>query len=444
MRSKTQARVAVTVGAMALSMIGTSFVHGQDAVTINYGLWDANQLPAYQQCATAFQAKNPNITIKITQQGWSDYWTGISTGFASGSAPDVFTDHLAKYPEFVKQNQLMDIQPMVDADKVPTDNYYPGLADLWSKDGKRYGLPKDWDTVATVYNADMLKAAGIDPKVFDTWSWNPTDGGTFEQTIAKLTLDKNGKNGLDPAFDKANVVQYGFVFNGLNDAYGQTTWSPFAVSNGFVFNNGLWGNKYNYDDPNLAATIQYLANLWLKKGYSPDEAAQTSLGNAALFQSKKAAITLDGSWMIGTYVGSTFPVGFGRLPAGPQGRKSMFNGLADSIWVGTQHPKEAWAWVKFLSSADCEDLIGKSGVVFPAIPEAAQLSFKARQDKNVDVSAFLDQANEKGGTFVFPITDNGAQIAQIMSDTMTNIANGKADAASALKAANAQVNALFN
>ena len=429
---------------MTLSTIGASFVHAQDAVTINYGLWDSNQLPAYQQCATAFTAKNPNITVKITQQGWSDYWSGISTGFVGGTAPDVFTDHLAKFPEFVKQNQLMDIQPLIDADKVPTDIYYPGLADLWSKDGKRYGLPKDWDTIGTVYNADMLKAAGVDPKVFDTWAWNPKDGGTFEQTIAKLTIDKNGKNGLDPAFDKANVVQYGFVLGGFQDAYGQTGWSMFAASNGFKYNAGPWATKYNYDDPKLAETFDYLASLWLKKGYSPDAAAQTSLGNSSLFQSKKVAITLDGSWMIGTYVGSTFPVGFGALPTGPTGRQSMFNGLADSIWVGTQHPKEAWAWVKFLASADCEDIIGKSGVVFPAIPEAAQLSFKARQDKGIDVSAFLNQANQKDGTFLFPITDNASQISTIMGDAMAQIATGKSDSATALKAANTAVNALFN
>jgi len=443
MRSKTHWRLVLIFSMVAMSLALSTSSRAQGSVTLNYWLWDGNQLPSYQQCAAAFTAKNPNINIKITQTGWADYWTGVATGFVGGTAPDVFTDHLAKYPEFVQEGQLVDIQPLINQDKVPTDIYYPGLADLWTKDGKRYGLPKDWDTIAMVYNADMLKAAGIDPAIMNTWTWNPQDGGTFEQTIAKLTIDKNGKNGLDPAFDKSNVVQYGFVINGLADAYGQSQWSHFAYSDGWTFNNGVWGNHYNYDSPKLAETIQWLANLWLKKGYSPDEAAQTSLGNASLFQSKKVAITDDGSWMIGTYVGSTFPVGFGRLPTGPVGRMSMFNGLADSIWVGSQHQAEAWQWVKFLASADCEDIVGKAAVVFPAIPEAAQLSFKARQDKGIDVSAFIDQANQKGGTFLFPIADHAAQVTQIVGDALANVATGKADATSALKAANDQVNALF-
>jgi multiple sugar transport system substrate-binding protein len=82
------------------------------------------------------------------------------------------------------------------------------------REGKRYGLPKDWDIIAVFYNADLLTAAGIDPAIMKDWTWNAQDGGTFEETIAKLTLDANGKNGLDPAFDKTNVVQYGFVHQG--------------------------------------------------------------------------------------------------------------------------------------------------------------------------------------------------------------------------------------
>ena len=83
-------------------------------MTLEYWLWDANQLPAYQQCATNFMAKNPNIKVNITQKGWDDYWSGVQNGMITGSAPDVFTDHLAKYPEFASKSQLVDIQPFVD------------------------------------------------------------------------------------------------------------------------------------------------------------------------------------------------------------------------------------------------------------------------------------------------------------------------------------------
>lgn len=418
-------------------------VNAQDSVTIQYWLWDTSQLPPYQQCADDFHAANPNITINVQQLGWGDYWTGISTGFVSGTAPDVFTDHLAKYPEFVGLEQLVDIQPLVDRDGVPTDIYYPGLADLWVKDGKRYGLPKDWDTIAFVYNKDMLDAAGVDPAVMNDWTWNPDDGGTFLETIAKLTIDANGNNGLSPNFDKSNVVQYGFIPDGAGGAYGQTQWSPLAASLGWTYNDGPWSSTYYYDDPRFVETIQFWADLALKYGYSPAYSDITSIGASSLFQASKGALTENGSWMIGTFVASDFPVGFGRLPSGPEGRKSMFNGLADSIWIGSPHVEEAWQWVKYLASPACENVVGASGVVFPAIPEAAAASQQMRADAGVDVSAFVDQANQPDGTFLFPIADHAGDISTIMDEAMQKITLGQDTAANVLPGANAEINSLF-
>ncbi|HQZ21340.1 MAG TPA: sugar ABC transporter substrate-binding protein [Thermoflexales bacterium] len=415
-----------------------------NAVTIRYTLWDSNQLPAYQACADAFMKKTPNIVVKVEQKGWDDYWTGLNTGFASGDAPDVFTDHLAKYPEFVSKNLILDIEPFVQADKVDTKQYLGALADLWMKSGKRFGLPKDWDTVSVMYNADMLKKAGIDPAIMKDWTWNPKDGGQYGEVIAKLTLDKNGKNGLDPAFDKKNVVQYGFSI-GAGGFAGQTEWSHYAASNGFKLTDGPWTTKYYYDDPKLAETIQWLADLSLAKGFAPGIADVKSLGNSTLFQSGKVAMTTDGSWMIGDYVkNSKFTVGFGLLPKGPiGGRRSMFNGLADSIWVGTKHPQEAWQWLKYASSEECEKTVGTFGVVFPAIKSGVDEALKVYKSKGLDVTSFTDLAFDSSSTFLFPITDHGSDVSSIMDATMDSIFLGQKKAADALKDANTKVNALF-
>jgi multiple sugar transport system substrate-binding protein len=428
---------------MIILMLLVTSVQAQDVVTIRYSLWDTNQLPPYQACADLFHEQNPGIQVTVEQLGWDDYWTAISTGFISGDAPDVFTNHLAKYPEFVALEQLVDIQPMVERDGVATDIYYPGLAELWTREGARYGLPKDWDTVAVIYNAELLEAAGVDPAIMQEWTWNPEDGGTFQETIAQLTIDGNGNNGLSPDFDPTTVTQYGYAGNGMGGPYGQTEWSWLTNTTGWMHNNGVWGNEYYYDDPRFISSIQWLADLWLVHGFAAPLEAQTSLGRPALFQAGNVGLIVDGSWMIGTYLSSEFEVGFGRLPIGPEGRRSMFNGLADSIWVGTQHLEESWAWVKFTGSAECQNIVGESGVVFPAIPEAAALSQQVRADAGVDVSAFVDQANEEGGTFLFPITDYGGEINTIMNEAMDSVGLGTGTAADLLPAANAEVNELF-
>jgi multiple sugar transport system substrate-binding protein len=380
----------------------------------------------------------------IEQLGWADYWTNIQTGFVSGEAPDVFTNHLAKYPEFAQLGQLVDIQPLVERDSVPLDIYIEGLADLWVRDGVRYGLPKDWDTIAVVYNVAMLEEAGIDPAIMEEWTWNPQDGGSFGEAIAQLTLDANGNNGLSPDFDRSNVVQYGFIPAGSGGFAGQTEWSHWAVSNGWSHTNGIWGDQYFYDNPELIETMQWYANLHLEHGFAPPISDVTSLGSQAMFNSGAGAMTTDGSWQISNFLtNADFEVGFGLLPIGPEGRKSMFNGLADSIWIGTQHPEEAWQVVKFLASAECQAIVGAAGVVFPATPEGTEISLQVRADQGVDVSAFTEEALDPEGTFLFPITDNGAEIAAIMGPVMDSIMLGEVSAEEALTAANAEVNALF-
>lgn len=416
---------------------------GGDAVEIRYALWDANQLPAYQQCVDDFMAANSGISVVIEQQGWGDYWDGIQTGMVAGNAPDVFTNHLAKYPEFAAKGQLIDIQPFVEGDGVDLGIYLEGLADLWARDGARFGLPKDWDTIAVVYNKDMLEAAGVTEEELNSATWNAADGGTFEEIAAKLTMDANGNNAMSADFDSESVETYGLAF-GTGGAYGQTEWSHYAASNGFVFNDGLYDTKYYYDDAKLIETIQWAADLSLVKGIAAPAEEVSSLGSSTMFASGQAAMTTDGSWMIGFYGGNTeFPVGFARLPMGPEGRKSMFNGLADSIWTGTEHPDEAWQLVKYLASPDCANVVGDAGVVFPAQAEAVERANSAYADRGLDISAFTEQALEENGTFLFPVTDNASEIADIMTTAMESIFLGQGTAADVLSAANEEVNATF-
>jgi multiple sugar transport system substrate-binding protein len=447
---KHPTRVAAAVLAVALAGTMAACSKSSDdasngSVTLNYWLWDDNQTASYQSCADAFHAANPNITVKITQTAWAQYWQNLTTQVASGGAPDVWTDHASYYPQFVTSNQILDIQPFVNRDKVDLNQYQAGLADLFVKDGKRYGLPKDWDTMALVYNTTLLSAQGIDATSLANLTWNPTDGGTLQQVIAKATVDKNGHNGLDPAFDKNNVKVYGFLPEWADGSQGQNGWGDFAVSNGFTFlDKNPWGTRYNFDDPKLAATINWYKQL-IDKGYAPKFDKQSTLGRDAVMDAGQGAITITGSWTINSYLSSTAKqkYGFAPLPVGPAGRKTAINGLSDAIFAGTTHKDQAWQWVKFLASSACQDLVAKNAVVFPAIKDATDKSLAAHQAKGQDVHVFTDEAKATGGTFFLPITDHGNEISQTMQDAIQSIILGQTDAASGLKKANDTVNAMF-
>jgi len=138
-----------------------------------------------------------------------------------------------------------------------------------------------------------------------------------------------------------------------------------------------------------------------------------------------------------------FDIGFAPLPKGPVGRRSVINGLADSIWIGTKHPEEAWKWVKFLASPEAQKIVGSFGVVFPAIPEAAEMSRAAMSKKGVDVSAFIEEAKEPQGTFFLPISEHASDVIRILRANFDRIFLDDADVATTLKSANKEVNSLF-
>ncbi len=414
-----------------------------DAVTISYTMWDANQLPAYEACAAAFNEANPNIVVEAKQEGWDDYWTSITTGFVSGTAPDVFTNHLAKYPEFAETEQILPLNDWIERDGIDTAAYFPGLVDLWQRPGgEQYGLPKDWDTIALTANSAMLEAAGIDPSTLGDLTWNPTDGGTFEELMAALSVDTNGVRGNEAGFDPTSVATYGFGFVGTGGSNGQTEWSFLAATNGFEFTNEpVWGTEFNYDDPAFVETIDWIKGL-IEKGFAPPFEVFSATGHNDLFKAEQTATTSLGSWEIGDVLAAEFETVFFPTPVGPNGsRASMFNGLADSISASTEHPEEAWEWVKFLASADCQNLVADTAVVFPAIPEAADKVKQVRSEQGVDVSAFTVHV-EEGTTFAFPIADYSADRDAIMGPAMEAIFTG-ADTAETLADANEQINALF-
>ena len=417
-----------------------------EAATVSYWLWDSAQAPGYQQCATAFHAKNPKITVKIVQKGWDDYWSGLTTGMVSGTAPDVFTDHLSKYTDFFTKHQILPLDDLIKKDNVDLGIYQPGLAALWvGSDGKRYGTPKDWDTIGVFYNKKLTDGADLTPAQMGALAWNPTDGGTYEKAIAHLTIDKSGKRGDEAGFDKNNVKVYGLWLDGSGSGFGQTQWAMYALSNGWTATDkNPWGTHYNYDSPKLQETIKWWKSL-IDKGYMPSLKNSTGLTGLTQLAAGKVALVTEGDWNTGSAFANksaNFIPAVAPTPVGPTGKRaSVFNGLGDSIYAGTKNKDAAWQWVKYLASADCQNAVGAKGVIFPAIPSATDASSKAFAAKGVDVTAFTVHLKDK--TTVLPwITAHAADIDGIMKPAMDAVLGGQADVSS-LTAANTQVNALF-
>ncbi|MGY5764125.1 ABC transporter substrate-binding protein [Brachybacterium sp. DNPG3] len=437
------AAVGTAAAAGALSACGSGAAGGK--TQLDYWLWDANQLPGYAEAIDLFMERNDDIEVRITQMGWDDYWTKLTAGFVAGAGPDVFTNHLGRYPEFLRLGVIIPLDGLAPIDAVPGDSFQPGLQDLWTgQDGKRYGLPKDYDTIAIMYDRNLLAEAGVDEEELVGLDWNPEDGGSFEAMLKRLTLDTNGVRGDEDGFDPTSIQRYGLAADAGTDYTGQTTWSPFAFSTGWTFTDAdTWGTRFHYDDDRFQATMDWYFGL-VDKGILPafglfgdSSPAQTQL------QGGRSALCLTGSWMIGTYANlEGVDLGIAPLPSGPIGTPmSMFNGLGDSISAQSENPEAAARLVAFLGSDDSQTIIGKRGIVFPATDAGTQAAIDAYTEKGLDVSPFTDRV-ENDETGLYPLVENAAEIASIMQSAFDQIWMRRIDGAD-FTAYNDRVNALF-
>lgn len=414
--------------------------------TVSYWLWDSNQLPAYQQVAKAFHRENPDITVQITQLGWADYWTKLTAGFIAGTAPDVFTDHLTKFPQYSDLDVLYKLDELEATKSIRDDDYQSGLAELWKgQDGHRYGSPKDWDTVGMFYDRGAMQEAGVSDDELATLEWNPDDGGSFERMLAHLTIDAKGRRGDEPGFDKENVEVYGISSNGSGgDGFGQTQWSPFTGSTDWFYTNeNPWGDRFRYDEQTVQDTLAWYYRL-AEKGYMAKYGVfSTTTGPDVQLGAGKCALSFNGSWMIGTYLNmKDLDIAVAPTPIGPTGKRaSMFNGLGDSITKQAKDPEAAAKWVAFLGSDTAQEIVGRAGVVFPARPAGTEAAVASFRKRGLDVSAFTRQVEEKT-TFLFPVTRNPADVQALLQPAFDNVyANGKP--ISTLTGTNEQVNNLL-
>ena len=438
------ALAAGAAGTGALSACGGAAAPA-GATQIDYWLWDALQLPAYSAAIDRFMEQNPDVHVRITQMGWDDYWTKLTASFVAEAGPDAFADHLARFPEFVNLGVVAPLDGLAPLRDLTAAHFQEGLQELWSdQDGVRYGIPKDYDTIAIMYDKNLLAEEGLAPEDLEGLDWNPEDGGSFERMLARLTLDTHGVRGDEEGFDPTSIARYGLAADAGTDYTGQTSWSPFALSTGWTFTDAeTWGTRFNYDDDRFIATMDWYFGLVDKGFFPPFGTFGDSSPAQAQLQSGASALATVGSWMITTFSNMEgMDLGIAPLPAGPVGTPiSMFNGLGDSISSQSGHKEEAARLIAFLASDEAQRIIGERAPFFPATDVGTEAAIASYAEAGLDVTPYTDRV-ANGETGLYPLVENSAEIASIMKKAFDQCWLRRIDGAD-FTAYNERVNALF-
>lgn len=319
--------------------------------TISYAIWgDPAELKSQQAIVDAFTAANPKIKVDVTVSDWEAYWDRIQTGFAGGSAPDVFAMDGPLFPDYQSRDVLLDLAPYIQRDGYDlTQLADQGVADFTTTDGGQYGLPRDLNTIVLFYNKSMFDDAGI-PYPDDTWDW-----AKLVEVGKQLTKDTNGDGKTD---------QWGF--------YTETTdmenyWSSLVWQNGGdIVSGDPLTNQLG--TPEAAGGIQFLQDLIWKEQVLADPALFAETGDA--FEQGKAAMEANGSWLVPTHTAASQDLGFefaiAPLPKGPAGRFTSVNPTGAVVAKSTKSPDAAWEFVKYLASPAAQEQLMQLHASLPA------------------------------------------------------------------------------
>ena len=127
--------------------------------------WDST-LP---RTVKGFEAKNPNIKVKVTNAGTNkDEYNALSNAIEAGSgAPDIAQIEYYALPEYVIRGHLENLSDLGASDF--KDFYTPGTWSSVNINDGVYALPMDSGPMAWFYNKDVFDKAGVDPTQVRTW-----------------------------------------------------------------------------------------------------------------------------------------------------------------------------------------------------------------------------------------------------------------------------------
>jgi multiple sugar transport system substrate-binding protein len=379
--------------------------------TLTYYYWNEPQKAIVDKTIEEFNKVYPDIKIESTVIPWAQYWTKLQTTLPSGAGPDLFQINAPHAVDYIPAGLALSLQDKIARDQVDMSVYAEGITKLYNFGGQQYAMPMDYDSIALFYNKAMFDAAGVA---------YPTDSWTWEDLLAaaqKLTIPGQ---------------QYGFAV----DTYMQT-----GIGN-FIFQNG--GAVYSDDNtksainsPQNVETFQFLSDLMYVSKVSPTAPELVEMPTYMQFQAEKVAMITFGSWYVSA-LQETLGDKMGIAPL-PQktARASMLHGLGYAISANTQHPEEAWAFVKFC--AQKEAMTDQASVVLPAY-KGMEGNWVA-QFPTLNAQIFPDAVAY--GVPLPVAAKNSGMVEQVMYEALDKIWNQKATVADALKEAETNMNAEF-
>ncbi len=359
-------------------------------VTITWAFWGSpEEAASHKKVAEAFMAEHPDIKIEYLNEPWDSYFTKIQTLWASGdpkAIPDVL--FLWPTPRYAAEGVLENLDPYIKKSGYDLTDYWPALLESASYNGSVYGLPRDISVEALYYNKDIFDKAGVAYPT-DKWTWDD-----LQAAAQKLTeVEANGR-----------VARYGLAMEGGKFQL----W--IGENKGAILDDLRNPSKSTIADAPSMEAIKFFADMMNNKVAIRDADLNQAGGDAALFQSGRAAMIIQNSSRVSAFNQAGLKYDVAPVPLPKNGQRSAAAGGAAWVMSSASDNKDAaWTFLSWLQSKDGgQRLYTESGEIFPALQSTAKSkAFLQSSQPPANRQAFLTEAeNAKVGRFgYFPEWD---------------------------------------
>ena len=334
----------------------------EEMVEITFMGWGATEEDTGVRSAiTVFQGAEPNIKVTWLHTP-ENYQQKMLAMIAAGTPPDsAFVDN-GQYRTYCRDGLLLDITDQIKADPVVSRKGYfiePQETERCTYEGRWYGFGSCWVAPHIYYNADIFEAEGIEPPSNDpdeAWDWD-----YFVEVCRQLTVDANGNHPGESGFDIDNVDRWAVQW---------PTWS-IPLHAAIASNEGEWLDRNTgliaLDQPAATEALQAVADLMLVHQVMPQNTAFAALGmsNTQMLENGRLAMAVDGSWALAWICKIQATLGTAALPKMKTPATDMQAHL-HCAFAGSQHPQEAWRWVRFLATEYYQLLFLRMGLWLPS------------------------------------------------------------------------------
>jgi multiple sugar transport system substrate-binding protein len=355
-RISSRARaLAAPAGLGALLVSRAGHARAQDVPTVRLTGWTSSPVEQelFEQVLEDLRAAHTDLTLEY-EPITGDYFTKLQTDIAAGTVADVFYLNDLEAPDLMAAGQLLALDDYMAESGVSADDFFPALIANFQWGGQTYGLPKDFSTLAMVYDNQALTDAGV--------ASPPTNWDEL-RAAGETLLDANGVPGIviNPSMDR--YLPFHFAGGGqiLSEDGSQIVVESPEAEAALEFYYGLYRDG-------IATTAADAGAQW------PGDALAKGLGY----------IVFEGNWVFPFLEENAPDLDFGiaEMPEGPAGKATLAFTVSFSSFVDTQAPDAAWSVIEYLTGAEGMGKWTSLGLAMPSridLSEAWQEEFPERQ-----------------------------------------------------------------